>query len=65
MTAANKVYKTNLINQGDNFLYAFVSIMYSKAAEGDVTLNPLSIWWKIVMGGQEWKQIKQIHYRKL
>ena len=38
MTAGNKVYKTNLVNQGDNFVTAFVSIMYSKAAEGDVTL---------------------------
>ena len=27
MTAGNKIYKTNLINQGQQFLYAFVSLI--------------------------------------
>ena len=50
MTAGNKVYKTNLVNQGDNFVTAFVSIMYSKAAEGDVTLNPFKYLIRNVNG---------------
>jgi len=52
MTAGNKVYKTNLINQGDNFLTALVTISYSQAADGDVTLNPFEFLIQNVNG---WK----------
>ena len=52
MAAGNKVYKRYLINQGDNFLFAFVSVMYSKAAEGDVTLNPFEY---LVQNCNGWK----------
>ena len=40
LTAGNKVHKTNLINQGENFRFVFISLMYSDAAEGNVLLNP-------------------------
>jgi len=52
MTAGNKVYKTNLVNQGDNFLTAFVTVSYSQAADGDVTLNPFEFLIQNVNG---WK----------
>jgi len=52
MTAGNKVYKTNLVNQGDNFVTAFVTVSYSQAADGDVTLNPFEFLIQNVNG---WK----------
>ena len=40
MTLGNKTYKTSLVNHGEPFLFAFVSVLYSEAEEGDVTFNP-------------------------
>lgn len=40
LQAGSKTYKTLLINQGEPFLYAFVTLSTADAVEGDVTKNP-------------------------
>jgi len=50
MTKGNKTYKTSIVNGGDPFLFAFVSLCYSDAVEGNVTLNPFEALVKHVDG---------------